>query len=346
MKILLIGGTGNISSAVTNMLYQGGHEVWLLNRGNKRHEIPAGIRQIVADINDEAATDQMLGNQQFDAVCQFIGFQPEQVERDIRLFRHRTRQYVFISSASVYLKPAPHYLLTEQTPVGNPFSAYARGKIACEEVLMKACRDQHFPVTIVRPSHTYGSQMIPVSVRGPKGFWQVVRRMLDGRPVIIQGDGSSLWTMTWNEDFAQGGVGLLGNAQAIGETFHITSDETLTWNQIYQAIAEGLGVELKCCHIASETLCAEAPQEWGFEANLLGDKSVSVVFDCTKLRRLVPSFLPSTPFSQGVRRSISYVLSHPELQVADPEFDAWCDRLIEQHSSRHYTINSYGKKGV
>ena len=328
MKVLLIGGTGNISSAVTNMLRQQGHEVWLLNRGNKHHEIPEGVNQIVADINNEAEVDRLLGNQQYDAVCQFIGFQPEDVERDIRLFAQRTRQYVFISSASVYLKPAPHYLITEQTPVGNPYSPYARGKIACEQVLMKAHRQQAFPVTIVRPSHTYGPQMVPVGVRGPKGFWQVLRRMLDHKAVIIQGDGTSLWTMTWNEDFAQGFVGLLGNPQTIGETFHITSDETLTWNQIYQTIAEALGVELKPCHIASDQLCAAAPPSWGYEANLLGDKSVSVVFDCTKLRQFVPSFRAVTPFSQGVRRSIDYVLSHPELQVEDPDFDTWCDRQL------------------
>ena len=328
MKVLLIGGTGNISSAVTTLLSQQGHEVWLLNRGNRHGEILTGVQQIVADINNETEVDQLLGNQQYDAVCQFIGFQPEDAERDIRLFAQRTRQYVFISSASVYLKPAPHYLVTEQTPIGNPYSPYARGKIACEQVLTDAFRHQGFPVTIVRPSHTYGPQMVPVSVRGPKGFWQVLRRMLDHNPVIIQGDGTSLWTMTWNEDFAQGFVGLLGNPQTIGETFHITSNETLTWNQIYKTIAEALGVELKACHIASDSLCAAAPQSWGYEANLLGDKSVSVVFDCTKLRQFVPTFHAVTPFSQGVRRSIDYVLHHPELQVEDPDFDTWCNHLL------------------
>ena len=329
MKILIIGGTGTISSAVTRLLAESGHELWLLNRGNRAAEMPAGVRHIAADINNERLVEERLGDQVFDAVCEFIGFLPFQVERDFRLFRNRTHQYIYISSASAYRKPAQGYLITEETPLVNPYWQYSRDKAACEALLMKHFREDGFPVTIVRPSHTYGERSVPVGVHGMKGSWQVLKRRLDGKPVLIQGDGSSLWTMTWNEDFARGYISLVGNPLALGEAFHITADESLTWNQIHETIAATLGVPLKPCHVASDFLSAVAPQAYDMEGKLLGDKAVSVVFDNAKLKSLVPGFRAQVPFSDGVRRTIDHIMKHPELQVEDPEFDAWCDRVVE-----------------
>lgn len=245
MRILIIGGTGTISSAITRQLAESEHELWLLNRGNRRDEVPEGVKQIIADIDDEAEVLRLIGDTQFDAVCEFIGFLPSQVERDHRLFAGRTRQYVYISSASAYNKPARNYVINEGTTLANPHWQYSRDKIACEELLMKYYREEGFPVTIVRPSHTYCERSVPLSVHGTKGSWQVLKRMMEGKPVIIHGDGSSLWTMTWNGDFARGYIGLLGNPHAIGEAFQIMSDESLTWNQIYEAAAAALGVSLE-----------------------------------------------------------------------------------------------------
>ena len=328
MKILLIGGTGTISSAITRQLAAGGHEVWLLNRGHRNNEVPVGVKFITADIDDTATVLSAMPDEPFDAVCQFIGFVPEQVERDIRLFTGRTRQYVYISSASAYNKPASSHVITEGTTLANPYWQYSRNKIACEERLLREYREQAFPVTIVRPSHTYCERGVPVSVHGPKGSWQVLRRMMQGKPVLVQGDGSSLWTLTWNDDFARGFIGLLGNPKAIGEAFQIMSDEQLTWNQIYQCVADALGVPFRPYYVASAFLAAVAPQEWDFTGNLLGDKSVSVVFDCTKLKRAVPGFQATVRFHEGVRRCVAHLLSHPELQVEEPDFDQWCDRVI------------------
>jgi len=329
MKILIIGGTGTISSAITRQLAESGHELWLLNRGSRKNEVPAGVRQVICDINDEAEVIRQTGDQMFDAVCEFIGFLPSQVERDIRLFSGRTRQYVYISSASAYNKPASNHVITEGTTLANPYWEYSRNKIACEELLMKTYREEGFPVTIVRPSHTYCERGVPVSVHGLKGSWQVLKRMMEGKPVLVQGDGSSLWTLTWNEDFARGFIGLLGNPKAIGEAFQIMSDEQLTWNQIYQSVANALGVTFKPYYASSEFLAAVSPKAYDFTGNLLGDKSVTVVFDCTKLKRAVPGFCATTRFDEGVRRCVAYLQSHPELQEEDPEFDAWCDRVIE-----------------
>ena len=330
MKILMIGGTGTISSAITRQLAAGGHELWLINRGNRSNELPEGVRLVTGDINehpDEVVAK--LGDETFDAVCEFIGFLPEQVARDITIFSGRTRQYVFISSASAYNKPVRQYVISEGTSLANPHWEYSRNKIACEELLMKAYRENGFPATIVRPSHTYCERGVPVSVHGPKGSWQVLKRMMEGKPVIVHGDGSSLWTLTWNEDFARGFIGLLGNPTAIGEAFQIMSDESLTWNQIYQSVADALGVAFKPYHISSDFLAAIAPAAYDFEGNLLGDKAATVVFDCSKLKRAVPGFCATTRFDQGVRKAVAYLKEHPEAQIEDPEFDAWCDRVIE-----------------
>jgi nucleoside-diphosphate-sugar epimerase len=336
MRILIIGGTGTISSAITRQLAESGHDLWLLNRGTRKDEVPANVKQIIADIDDEESVLTALASETFDAVCEFIGFVPAQVERDLRLFRGRTRQYVYISSASAYNKPAANHVITEGTTLANPHWQYSRNKIACEELLMREYRENGFPVTIVRPSHTYCERGVPLSVHGLRGSWQVLRRMLDGKPVLIHGDGTSLWTVTWNEDFAHGFIGLLGNPKAIGEAFQIMSDEQLTWTQIYESVGRALHVTIKPYYVASDFLAAVAPPEWDFEGNLLGDKALTVCFDCTKLKRAVPGFQATVRFDEGVRRCVDYILSHPELQVEDPAFDAWCDRVIEaQEQAKH-----------
>ncbi len=324
----MIGGTGTISSAITRQLAAAGHDLWLLNRGTRKNEVPEGVTHLIVDINNESKVLELLGKKTFDAVCEFIGFLPSQVERDVRLFKGRTRQYVYISSASAYNKPAANHVITEGITLANPYWEYSRNKIACEELLLKEYRENGFPITIVRPSHTYCERGVPVSVHGPKGSWQVLKRMLQGKQVLVNGDGSSLWTVTWNEDFARGFIGLLGNPKAIGEAFQIMSDEQLSWNQIYQCVANALGVEFKPYYVASEFLAATSPKEWNFTGNLLGDKSVTVVFDCAKLKRAVPGFQATTRFDEGVRRCVAYILAHPELQIEDPEFDQWCDRVI------------------
>ena len=330
-KALFIGGTGTISAAIVRRLVSElGWQVWLLNRGNRPDAVPEGAHSIVADINDETAVLNKLGDMTFDCVCEFIGFTPDQVQRDYRLFKGRTRQYLYTSSASAYHKPAASYIITEGTTLANPHWEYSRNKIACEDFLMKVYREEGFPVTIVRPSHTYDERSVPLGVHGKKGSWQVIKRMLEGKPVIIQGDGTSLWTMTFNTDFAIGYTGLMGNRHAIGEAFQITGDETLTWNQIYATIADALGVELKAYHVASDFLAAVGDKYgYDFEGSLIGDKSVSVVFDNRKLKRAVPDMRTEVRFDQGVRIALDYVLSHPERQIPDPEFDAWCDRVIE-----------------
>jgi len=331
MKALLIGGTGTISTAVVDCLVNDPRwEIWMLNRGNRKNVVPKGVHQIIADIHNEADVAEKLKDLTFDTVCEFIGFHVQDVERDYRLFKDKTRQYIFVSSASAYHKPAPGYIVNEGTTLSNPYWQYSRDKIACEEFLMKKYREEGFPVTIVRPSHTYDERHIPLGVHGKNGFWQVIRRMMEGKPVIIQGDGTSLWTVTFNRDFAIGYTGLMGNRHAIGEAFQITGDETLTWNRIYETIADALGVTLKAYHVASDFLAA-AGERYGFdfEGSLVGDKSVSVVFDNTKLKRVVPDMRTTVPFDRGVRIALDYILSHPEeCQKEDPKFDEWCDRVI------------------
>ena len=327
MKALIIGGTGTISSAVTELLIEKGWEVYVLNRGTGRKELPKTVKQITVNIDDEAAVSEKLAGLHFDSVCEFIGFVPAQLERDYRLFKGKTEQYIFISSASAYHKPARSHIITEGTTLANPHWEYSRNKIACEECLMKLYREEGFPVTIVRPSHTYDERNIPVGAHGKNGSWQVIKRIMEGKPVIVQGDGSSLWTLTHNTDFAVGFVGLMGNPHAIGEAFHITSDESLTWNQIYETIAGALGVQLKAYHVASDLL-AEVGKQYDFEGGLLGDKSVTVVFDNSKLKRIVPEYNAVVSFKEGVRKALDYILAHPECQAEDEEFDEWCDKLI------------------
>lgn len=327
MKALLIGGTGTISMAVTRLLAQSGWEVYLVNRGNRNNGLPGHVNVIPGDINDEKAMEEKLKGMTFDTVCEFIGFVPSQVERDVRIFQGKTRQYMYISSASAYQKPPADYRITESTPLANPYWEYSRNKIACEEFLMKKYREEGFPVTVIRPSHTYDERSVPLGVHGDGGSWQVVKRMLEGKPVIIHGDGTSVWTMTHNRDFAKGFVGLMGNVHAIGETYQITSDESLTWNQIYQTIADCLGVAFRPYYVPSDFLAAVG--NYDFTGSLIGDKANAVVFDNSKLKRAVPGFCATVRFDQGVRETLDYVLSHPECQTEDREFDLWCDRVID-----------------
>ncbi|MBO5862634.1 MAG: SDR family oxidoreductase [Paludibacteraceae bacterium] len=328
MNVLFIGGTGIISTAITKRLAEmDGVNLFLVNRGNRNSVIPENVTVINADINDEDFVREQIKDLSFDAVCDFIAFVPEHLERDFRLFKGKTKQFMYISSASAYQKPLSNYRITEGTPLANPYWEYSRNKIACEDFLMKMYRENGFPVTIIRPSHTYDERSVPLGVHGKFGSWQIVKRMIEGKPVIVHGDGTSLWTMTHNSDFAKAFVGLIGNAHAIGEAFQITSDETLTWNQIYKAIADALGVELKPDYVSSDFLAAVS--DYDLCGSLIGDKANSVVFDNSKLKRAVPDFVPTVRFDQGVKKTIDYVLSHKECQVEDPEFDAWCDKVIE-----------------
>ncbi|MBQ1322020.1 MAG: SDR family oxidoreductase [Solobacterium sp.] len=331
MKALIIGGTGTISTAVVHRLAaQPLWDVWVLNRGRRSAALPDNVKALTADINDEAAVQAVLGDTRFDAVCQFIAYTEADVQRDVRLFAGRTAQYLFISSASAYHKPARSYIITEGTTLANPYWQYSRDKIACEEYLMKQYRETGFPVTIVRPSHTYDEKKIPLGLHGHNGSWQVIKRIMEEKPVIIQGDGTSLWTLTYNTDFAVGFTGLIGNPRALGEAFHITGDEVLTWNQIYETIAAALGKKLQAVHVSSDFLCAAgAKYGYDFTGTLTGDKSSSAVFDNTKLKRAVPDMKTTVRFDQGVRLALDYILAHPEeCQKDDPEFDTWCDRVI------------------
>lgn len=326
MKVLLIGGTGTISMAITRLLAQQGHEVILLNRGSRTPELPRGVSVLQGDINNEAEIAAKLGDMQFDAVGEFIGFVPAQLERDFRLFRGRTRQYLYISSASAYQKPLSDPVITESTPLANPYWQYSRDKIACEEYLTERYRKDGFPVTIVRPSHTYDERSVPLGVHGRMGSWQVIKRMLEGKPVIIHGDGTSLWTITHNSDFAKAYCGLVGNIHAIGQAYHITSDESVTWDQIYGIIADALQVPLRAVHLPSEFLAAVS--DYDLEGSLIGDKANTVIFDNSKIKRAVPGFTATVRADQGIRSTVAHILAHPELQQEDPEFDAWCDRVI------------------
>lgn len=324
MKALLIGGTGNISLPITVKLLAQGWQVTLLNRGSRNGLVP-GAGHLQCDVHDEQAMKEALAGRQFDVVAQFIAYHPEEAARDIRLFSGHTGQYIFISSASVYQKPLRTAVISESTPLSNPYWAYSRNKIACEGLLMEAWDKHVFPVTIVRPSHTYGPGALPLAIHGANGPWQVVRRILDRKPVLIPGDGASLWTVTWADDFADGFIGLMGNDHAIGESLHLTSEEALSWNQIYRLLAAALERPFLPCHVPSDLLAAA--REYDFTGSLLGDKANCAVFDNSKIRRLVPGFSARTRYDQGVRLSLEHYMSHPEKQRLDPAFDTFCDKV-------------------
>ncbi|MGA2348957.1 MAG: SDR family oxidoreductase [Terracidiphilus sp.] len=326
MKVLFIGGTGNISTASTNLAAEREIELTLLTRGRRAADLPKNLRTVAVDVTDETAVAAALGNQRFDAVVDWIAFTPSDIERDIRLFRSRTNQFIFISSASAYQKPVSHYLITESTPLVNSYWQYSRDKIACEDRLMKAYRDEGFPITIVRPSLTYGDTQIVLAVNSWLKSYTAVDRMRRGKKVIVPGDGSSLWVITHNTDFAQGLVGLLGHRQAIGHAFHITSDEVMTWDQFYRITAQAAGVEPEIVHIPSEFMGACLPDEVG---NLTGDKAVSVVFDNSKIKRFVPGYCAKIPFNQGIQRTIEWFDADPRRKEIDQDANAAWDKLID-----------------
>src|ERR1700732_4082971 len=327
MKILFIGGTGIISTASTALAAQRGLDITLLSRGQHASELPAGVKTLIADVNDPALL-QKLEREAFDAVVDWIAFTPADIERDLKLFRGRTRQFVFISSASAYQKPQTHYLMTESTPLANPYWDYARNKIACEERLLKAYRDEGFPITIVRPSLTYGETLIPLVINSWQRSYTVVDRMLKRHQVIVPGDGSSLWVITHNTDFAKGFVGLLGHEQSIGHAFHITSDEVLSWDELYRIVGAAVGVEPRIVHIPSDFMVACLPH---MEGTLVGDKAVSVVFDNSKIKRFVPDYVATTRFAQGIRQSLAWFDADPTREVIDSEANATWDKLIDHY---------------
>jgi nucleoside-diphosphate-sugar epimerase len=321
MKVLFIGGTGIISSACSELAIRNGIDLYLLNRGQSPRPAPAGAKLLQADIRLPETVRQAMGSLNFDAVVDWVAFTTDHVQNDIDLFQGRTRQYIFISSASAYQTPPRFLPVTESTPLHNPYWQYSRNKAACEETLLGAYRQDGFPMTIVRPSHTYDQTLLPCH-----GGYTNVARMRAGKPVVVHGDGTSLWTMTHHRDFAVGLVGLLGNPHAIGETFHITSDEWLSWNQIYEFVAQAAEAEARLVHVPSEVI-AEFDTYWG--DSLLGDKTHSMIFDNSKIRRLVPEFQPRIPFWQGAREIITWYDADPSRQTIDPQFDRLTDQLVE-----------------
>jgi nucleoside-diphosphate-sugar epimerase len=324
LRVLFIGGSGVISSACSRLAVQRGIDLTVLNRGETRHRpLPAQVTVLRGDARDPASVAAAVACRDFDAVVDWVAFTPGHVQADIDLFRGRTGQYVFISSASAYQTPPARQPVTESTPLRNPFWQYSRDKIACEDLLTAAYRAEGFPATIIRPSHTYDRTLVPFD-----GGWTVLGRMRRGRPVVVHGDGTSLWTLTHHSDFAQGFVPLLGHLRTIGEAFHITSDDVLTWNQIAQALAAAAGVTPRLVHVPSDAIAAADP-EWG--AGLLGDKAHSMVFDNSKLRRVVPGYRATIGFEQGAREIVAWYDEDPARQQADARLDAVMDELAEAH---------------
>ena len=327
MKFLFIGGTGIISSACSDLALSRGHELFILNRGvSLKHLLLEGATLIQGDVYaDEAHLASLLTGHRFDAVVDYIAFSSQDIERDLRLFRDRADQFVFISSASAYQKPVQNYLITEETPLENPYWEYSRNKIACEELLVKEYRENGFPVTIIRPSHTYGHSQIPFAVSSWQHPWTVVDRMKRGRKVIVPGDGTSLWVLTWNADFAKGLVGLLGNPKAVGEAFQITSDQVLSWDQIHLEVYQALGLDPNVIHIPSDFI---SRYDEGAVGSLIGDKSNSVVFDNSKIKSFVPDYKCEVDWAEGLRRSLAWFESHPEFQIVGDGANMLWDRII------------------
>ena len=327
MKILYIGGTGLISSACSGLAAARGHELFLLNRSTTtKYPVPEGATVLQADVyGDEAQVAALLAVHHFDAVVDYIAYTVPDIERDLRLFQGKTGQFVFISSASAYQKPPQNYLIKEETPLENPFWEYSRNKIACEDRLMQAYRDDGFPVTIIRPSHTYGPTDFPFGVTSWAHPWTIIDRMKRGQKVIVPGDGTSLWVLTWNEDFARGLVGLLGHPMAIGEAFTITSDQALSWDQIHLEAYRALGLEPNLVHIPSDLIAMYWPDAVG---SLIGDKSNSVVFDNTKIKRFVPDFTCDVDWAEGLKRCLAWFEAHPDYQTVDEKLDVLWDEII------------------
>lgn len=323
MKVLFIGGTGIISTACAARAIEKGIDLTLLNRGKSSRPTAEGAKIITADIHDPASMRSALAGKDFDVVVDWIAFTKQDVQKDIDFFIGKTGQYVFISSASAYQTPASNLPIRESTPLENPFWEYSRNKIACEELLIAEYRKNKFPFTIVRPSHTYDHTSFPVD-----GGYSVIDRMLKGKPVIVHGDGTSIWTLTHNTDFAKGFVGLLGNSRAKGEIFHITSDEWLTWNQIYLLLGEAAGVNPQLVHVPSELI---ASYDKNIGAGLLGDKAHSAIFDNSKIKQVVPEFVCTVPFARGVEGIIAWHKADPIRQKVDSNFDQMCDLLLANY---------------
>ena len=322
MKVLFIGGTGIISSAAAELAVERGVDLHALTRGSSSpRPLPDGVTLHTGDIRDPASARAALGTQDFDVVVNWVAFTPEQVRADLELFRGRTGQYVFISSASAYQKPVARLPIVESTPLRNPFWQYSRDKIACEDLLVRAYREEAFPVTIVRPSHTYDRTLVPFD-----GGWTVLDRMRRGKDILVHGDGTSLWVLTHSRDFARGFVGLLGSPRAVGDSFHITTDEVLTWNQIAHTLAAAAGVEAHIVHVPSDAI-ARADSDWG--AGLLGDKAHSVMFDNRKVRSIVPDYAATRPFEQGAREIVEWFDADPRRRVVDAALGDTMDSLIE-----------------
>lgn len=332
MDILLIGGTGTISMAISRMLLKAGHNLFLLNRGNRKIPELDGAVFIIADIHNEKEVAQKLSGYTFDYVADFQVYNRQDAERDYRLFNGKTKQYIYISSASAYQKPPVSAVITESTPLVNPYWEYSRNKIEGELFFMDCYRNNGFPVTIVRPSHTYDERKVPTAVHGKNGSFQVLRRMMEGKTVIIPGDGTSLWTLTHNSDFAVGFIGLIGNVRSLGQSFQIMTEENMSWNQIYQVIAQALGVKLNAVHISSDFLSVADTIGLNLKGELLGDKAYTVQFDVSKLKSLVPDFKQNVTMQRGITETVKNVLSHKEYQFEDAEFDAWCDKVIDLYT--------------
>jgi nucleoside-diphosphate-sugar epimerase len=328
MRALFIGGTGNVSSACSRLALEQGIDLSLLTRGIGRERVAAGAHTIRGDVRDFVAVSKALAGGVWDVVVDFVAYLPEHVETDLELFRGRVGQYVFISSASVYQKPPASYVVTERTPLCNPFWQYARDKISCEERLWRAWREEGFPATVVRPSLTYGETWIPCAVGGHD--FTVAERMKRGVGIIVHGDGQSLWTITHNSDFAKGLIGLMGKPEAVGEAYHITSDEVLTWDRIYQTIADAAGVEPELVHIPSEFIAAFDTRAGG---SLLGDKAYSVVFDNSKIKGAVPGFAATVSFAEGIRRSLEWFWAEPARQKVNEEANRVMDRIVAAYRS-------------
>lgn len=321
-SVLFIGGTGIISSASTLLAVERGLDVHLLNRGRTDRPVPDGVTVLQGDVRDAASVREAIGAREFDVVVDWVAFTPEHVRADVDLFTGRTGQYVFISSASAYQTPPARVPVTESTPLRNPYWEYSRDKIACEDLLVREYRDSGFPVTVVRPSHTYDRTLVPFD-----GGWTVVDRMRRGKEVVVHGDGTSLWTLTHHTDFARGLVPLLAHPRTVGEAFHIMGDDVLTWDQIAHTLARAAGAEARIVHVPSDVIAAEDP---GWGAGLLGDKAHSMVFDTSKLRSVVPDFVATVPFEQGAREIVAWHDEDPARQRVDGAMDVLMDRLVER----------------
>ena len=325
MKVLFIGGTGNISTSCSFLTLEKGIDLYHLNRGVTKEEIP-GVISIKADIHNKEEMLKAVGDHDFDVVVDWIAFIPDDVKRDYEIFKGKVKQFIFISSASAYQKPLSDPRITESTPLANPVWEYSQNKIACEDYLLKKYREEGFPITIVRPSHTYRN-VFPVAVGDWRGYW-LIDRIKKRKKIVVHGDGTSLWVLTHSEDFAKGFIGLLGNIHAIGHAFHITSDELLTWNQIYEIIADAVGMKANLIHIPSDFIMKN-DSETG--AGLWGDKAYSVIFDNTKIKTFVPEFKATIPFTEGVKKILNWFDKDEIRKKLNPKDNEYMDNLINSY---------------